>query len=79
MLRQQLVDEFYGHRSDMGKLFQFPFTVPFQRFEAEVIVVEVTVRDDGRVKTLLVLLDNGVHIVRNQAGLLPGLRVHVVV
>lgn len=47
--------------------------------ETEVVVVEVAVHDDGRVERLLVLLDDFVHVVRDQAGLLAGLGVHVLV
>lgn len=53
--------------------------LPFERLEAEVVVVEVTVEDEGRIETVLVLLDDAVHVLGNQARTLPGLRVNVFV
>lgn len=45
--------------------------------ESEVVIVEVAVHDDGRVEHLLVLLDDVVHVVGDQAGLLAGLGVYI--
>lgn len=52
---------------------------PLESLEAEVVVVEITVRNDGRIEALLVILDDSVHVVGDQSGLLPGLGVHVVI
>lgn len=48
-----------------------------ESLETEVVVVEVAVHDDSRVERLLVLLDDVVHVVGDEAGLLASLGVHV--
>lgn len=53
--------------------------LPFERLEAEVVVIEVAVEDDSGVETVLVLLDYVVHVLGNQARTLPSLRVNVIV
>lgn len=52
---------------------------PLESLEAEVVVVEVAVHDEGGVEALLVLLYDIVHVVGDEARLLSRLRVHVLV